>query len=81
MGCCDNIAKVAHGAKQIAKLAVGMNVAPKEVTELRRSICRACPQRVPCKKKPHLICSCTICGCNLTKKTMCNDEHCPDGKW
>ena len=74
--------KVAYAKDSISNLASdileGKEIsAPKEIIEMRRSICNGCD-----KKKT--ICTmefCKECGCSLDVKTSGASFHCPLNKW
>lgn len=86
MACgCDQVIDAAkwavHGVAGQVKARLRIGLAPPEVTEQRRSICRGCEHAVPCLLKPDLKCRCADCGCPLKEKTALASESCRLGKW
>lgn len=73
--CPEEILRqVAHGAKGLGKVILGIDRPAKQVLTLRMSVCKKCP---------HLTAKlfCERCGCLIVAKARILAEDCPAGKW
>ena len=82
-GCCG---QVIRGATGLAKSAIGLDRAPKEVIRFRRDVCRKCDhsEKRRVRGGPLGITSlsqCQVCSCFIVAKTKLASEKCPLGKW
>jgi len=79
MGCCG---KIVHGAAGLAKAALRVGLAPADIIESRRNVCRTCEY----SEKRNIfgvakVRQCYVCGCLIGPKTSLAEESCPMGKW
>lgn len=89
---CHPCVKAFYGALGIAKAALGLGAAAREVIARRRAICHDCDKALPCREGASEKCWCgplwqslrgdaRTCGCRLRYKTQLQNESCPLGKW
>ena len=78
---CGCVGKLIHGAVGLASAVAGYGLTDQATIDQRRSICRACPKAVPCRRQLSRYCRCAVCGCSLAAKTRLAAEHCPLDHW
>lgn len=64
---------VLHGAAGLAKVALGLGIAPRAEVDRRRGICGGCEHRRPGPVGDY----CSACGCVVAAKTTLATERCP----
>lgn len=73
------IRRALHGAKQLAKAAMGLGQADEATIGQRRAICGECKHAK--KDEAGGLVGCEVCTCRLLAKTSLAEEECPIGKW
>ena len=85
---CNCIKTITHGAIGLAKVALRIDIADKELIEKRRDICRWCVFATKNKDPKYDITNgltnrsfCQKCKCLIVAKTQINNEKCPEKMW
>src|ERR1035437_3778824 len=81
-------ATIARGVIGLSKVLLGINLAPKEIIDARRNVCRKCSHSTknndPKFSKHNGLTSfskCDLCLCYISAKSQLEAEKCPLDKW
>ena len=88
MGCnCNHnlnmssISQVIHGAVEVLKTHLNIDVAPFGIALSRARVCKDCEHKTNVMIGPLKFCQCNLCKCLISEKVKRANESCPDKRW